>query len=226
VELPAPDVRAAEAFRRSVATALTHRGPRLAADGYALIDVVREPRSGLRPSRRTRRVLTVSAGAVVYVVLLCLLALEGRLHGERAGLLVFPGGPAGWIGGTLLWRMGRRVHALWLLRGRGVGVGVAGTVTGRAGTGKGSLWHHSRLTFTTVEGRRPVTDAVSVVSVRAREPGAAVGARAELVYDPERPSRASRPLTAGFALRTLLVAGLGALLTAAFLAGVLAALPR
>jgi hypothetical protein len=28
VELPAPDVRAAEAFRRSVAVALTHRGPR------------------------------------------------------------------------------------------------------------------------------------------------------------------------------------------------------
>ncbi|MGK5638330.1 hypothetical protein ACSNOK_08455 [Streptomyces sp. URMC 126] len=54
---------------------------------------------------------------------------------------------------------------------------------------------------------------------------AAYEGRVELVYDPEDPRRASRPLTVGFAFRTLLLAAVALVPTLVFLSCVRSNLP-
>lgn len=87
----------------------------------------------------------------------------------------------------------------------------------------GHYWVFSRMTFTTIDGRRMV-DIPSVVTVWGLSDGAHKGP-VELSYDPENPARASRPPTIGFAFRTLALATAAAFPTWGFLQILLANLP-
>ncbi|WP_399921394.1 hypothetical protein [Streptomyces kanamyceticus] len=205
VELPGANSRSTEAFLGQLTAALATTAP--AADGHALIQVhTRAPRSYALGSggRRAVRVGLLLAG---YTLLLSLLGWASPLEDGVAAFSLTVAGALGLIGGITLWRMARRARSLWLLRRRGVG--VVGQADGyvRIWSKGAHLWIFSKLNFTTVDGR-PMRDVPSTVSIWDFSNKAITG-RVDLVYDPERPTRASRHLTAAFVLRTLLLTAVG-----------------
>ncbi|MEV6329381.1 DUF3592 domain-containing protein [Streptomyces sp. NPDC051909] len=221
VELPTPNAHAAKAFLGQLTAALAAFEP--AADGHALVQVGAVPRQSPRPGTRGRQAVAIALLLVLYAVPLVALGRVSPLKAGAAAFSLSAGGVLGLVGGFMLWRMGRRVRSLWLLRRRGIG--VVGKVTGEVQhfDKGGPLWIISKLAFTTVDGQR-MRDVRSVVSVwfLAAE---TVGSQVELRYDPEHPDRAGRPLTVGFAFRTLLVAAVALVPGAAFALCVLVNLP-
>jgi len=222
VELRAPNAQAAQAFHGQVSAAMART--RRAADGLALVRVDRGAGRSFRLSPGARRAAVISAGVTVYAVLLAVLGVAGPLGAGLAVASLAPGGVAGLAGGGILWRVGRRVRSLWLLRRRGIG--VVGKVTGhvKIWSKGGHLWVFSTMTFTTVKKRR-MPDVPSVVTIWGFKEGALSGQPVELIYDPEHPTRASRPPTVGFAVRTLVLALPGVLLVAGWAICVLINLP-
>ncbi|MCG0067718.1 hypothetical protein L0F81_31370 [Streptomyces tricolor] len=221
VELRAPNARSAQAFLAQLTAALAATEP--VADGHALVRVERRqpPRRELGP--RARAVVRIARVVPVYGLVLFLLGLVSPLDAGTAAATLVAGGVLGLAGGVPLWRAARRVRSLWLLRRRGVG--VVGEVTGyvRIWDKGGHLWVFSRMSFTTLDGQR-MRDVPSVVTVWGFADRAYAGP-VDLVYDPEHPARASRPLTVGFAFRTLLLAAVAALPAAGSVACVLPNLP-
>lgn len=207
VELPSPNPRAAEAFLGQLAAALAATEP--AADGHGLVRV--ETRAGLlgRTTRHRNRIETIVLRLGLYVPALFVLGWLSPQDREGAVISLTVAGVCGAVGGFVLLRVARRVRSLWLLRGRGIG--VVGQVTGfvRIWDKGAHLWQFSKVTYTTMDGQR-MTDVVSVVTAWGFSKTTFPGAAVELNYDPERPTRASRPLTVGFAFRTLLLATAGA----------------
>ncbi|MER5752599.1 hypothetical protein [Streptomyces sp. NPDC002088] len=221
VELQAPNARAAAAFLEKVTAALARTEP--AADGHALVRVETRPQRQLQLGPRARAVVRIAYVLPPYALLLFLLGLFSPLdRGTASGTLIV-GGVMGLVGGIPLWRMFRRVRSLWLLRKRGIG--VVGKVTGyvRIWDKGGHLWVFSRMTFTTIDGQR-MRDIPSVVTVWGLSDQAYSG-QVELSYDPEHPTRASRPLTVGFAFRTLLLASAATIPATGFVLCVLGNLP-
>lgn len=221
VELQAPNARAAAAFLAQLTAALATTEP--AADGHALVRVETQPQRQLQLGPRAQQAVRIAYVLPPYALLLFLLGLFSPLdRGTAAGTLTV-GGVMGLVGGIPLWRVARRVLSLWLLRKRGVG--VVGKVTGYVHIwDKGAhLWIFSRMTFTTLDGQR-MRDIPSVVTVWGLSDQAYSG-QVELSYDPEHPTRASRPLTVGFAFRTLLLASVAAIPATAFVICVLENLP-
>ncbi len=205
VDLRAPNSHAAKAFLGQLTTALAAAGPR-AADGHALVRMTTQTRRPLTLGAGGLRAVKISTPLLLYALLLFVLGLASPR--EEAGITLTTlgvGGVLGLVGGILLWRVGRRVRSLWLLRKRGVG--VVGEVTGyvRIWTRGGHLWKFSRMDFTTVDGHR-MRDVPSVVTTWGLSDNAWGGAQVELNYDPANPLRASRHLTIGFVFRTLLLA--------------------
>lgn len=209
VDLRGPNRSAAEAFFGQLSSAVD-RTPS-AADGHALVrHQVREAgRAPLSPAWRER--LTVAGLILLHHTALFVCGLIAVRDPWLVLFTVVTTGTLGLAGGLVLWRVGRRLRSLWLLRRRGIG--VVGEAVGhvRIWSKGGHLWEFSRMDFVTVDGRRMrgVPSVVTVWSFSDASRG-----RVELSYDPERPERASRPLTAGFLLRTLILAAPGvALLT-------------
>ncbi|MEU7281077.1 hypothetical protein AB0A69_20165 [Streptomyces sp. NPDC045431] len=99
---------------------------------------------------RTLGALHLSAASVLYVLLLFLLGVVSPQDRLGAALTLTVGGLLGPIGAIPLWRVGRRVRSLWLLRRRGIG--VVGEVTGtvRIWSKGPHLWVFSKMTFRTV----------------------------------------------------------------------------
>ncbi|MCE0445334.1 hypothetical protein LT493_10700 [Streptomyces tricolor] len=198
MELRAPSARSAQAFLAQLTAALAATEP--VADGHALVRVERRqpPRRELGP--RARAVVRIARVVPVYGLVLFLLGLVSPWTPSTAAATLVAGGVLGLAGGVPLWRAARQVRSLWLLRRRGVG--VVGEVTGyvRIWDKGGHLWVFSRMSFTTVDGQR-MRDVPSVVTVWGFADRAYAGP-VDLVYDPEHPARASRPLTVGFAFRT------------------------
>ncbi|KAF3463567.1 hypothetical protein [Streptomyces sp. Tu 3180] len=205
LELPTANARAAEAFLGQLTAALTATEP--AADGHALIQVRTQPPPSYAPGPRGRRAVRAGSLLAGYTLLLSLLGWMSPLEDGLAAFSLSVAGVLGLIGGAALWRTARRVRSLWLLRRRGVG--VVGEADGhvRIRSEGAHLWIFSKLTFTTVDGRM-MRGVPPVVSVRDFS-GAVITGRADLVYDPEHPARASRPLTFAFVLRTVLLTALG-----------------
>ncbi|MFE3071895.1 hypothetical protein [Streptomyces sp. NPDC059247] len=223
VELRAPNATAAGAFhgllRAGIATA------RRAPDGAALVRRERRVPQDLPDGGASQRVALVVAGLVPYAMAFVLL---GMASPETDTALVWVSlsfsAVAGLVGGNVLWRVGRRARSLWLLRGRGIG--VTGRVTGHVRIwSKGlHLWMFSRMAFRTVGGQE-MTEVPSVVTVWGLGDASLPGRGVDLVYDPEHPSRASRPLTFGFAVRTLVLASMGGLVLSGAAYGVMFHLP-
>lgn len=221
VELRAPNASAAAAFLEKMTAALARTRP--AADGHALVRVETRPRRRLELGPRGQAVVRIARVVPPYALLLVLLGLLSPLDGGTAAASLIVGGVAGLIGGVPLWRVVRRVRSLWLLRRRGIG--VVGEVTGYVHIwDKGAhVWVFSRMTFTTLDGQL-MRDIPSVVTVWGFSDQAYSG-QVELSYDPEHPTRASRPPTVGFALRTLLLASAATLPATVFVLSVLENLP-
>jgi hypothetical protein len=221
VDLPAPNERAARDFLDQLAAALARTEP--AADGHALVRVETETRRQIQLGPRAQALVRMSYAVPPLVVFLLLIGLFSPLEAELAVQTLIVAGFLGLVGGIPLWRVVRRVRSLTLLRRRGIG--VVGQVTGYVHIWDkgGHLWVFSRMTFTTVDGRR-MEDIPSVVTVWGFSDGAYRGP-VELSYDPEQPTRASRPPTAGFALRTLLLGVAAAVPVTGFVLLVLANLP-
>jgi hypothetical protein len=222
IDLPAPNPRAATAFLDHLAAALATTEP--APDGHALVRV--ETTQASRRIQLGPRAQAAVRMAYAVPPLALFLLLVGLFSPQEAGMAaqtLIVGGVLGLVGGIPLWRAFRRVRSLSLLRRRGIG--VVGRVTGYVHIWDkgGHLWVFSRMTFTTVDGQR-MEDIPSVVTVWGAS-GQAYKGQVELSYDPENPARASRPLTAGFALRTLLLAAVAAVPTTGFVLCVLANLP-
>ncbi|MEE1751955.1 hypothetical protein [Streptomyces sp. SP18CS02] len=205
LDLPAANARAAEAFLGQLTAALATTVP--AASGHALIRTHTQPPSSYALGPGGRRALRVGFYTAGYALLLSLLGWVSPLEGTLAAVSLSVAGLLGLVAGAAVWRIARRVRSLWLLRRRGVG--VVGKANGfvRIWDKGAHLWIFSKLTFTTVEGRE-MRDVPSVVSVWGLS-GEAVTGRVDLVYDPEDPARASRPLTVAFALRTALLTAVG-----------------
>ncbi|MGW3498624.1 hypothetical protein [Streptomyces sp. NPDC001020] len=222
VELRAPNAHAAEAFLAQLTAALAATEP--AADGHALVQVERKTKQSPWQGALGRRAKAIVFLLAPYVLLLLLLGWVSPLDGAEAGVSLGVGGALGLAGGFTLWRVGRRAHSLWLLRKRGIG--VVGKVTGYVKIwDKGvHYWQFSKMKFTTVDGQH-MWDVPSVVTTWAFSKHADTGQSVELNYDPERPNRASRPLTIGFVLRTLLLAAVGAVPATGFATCILANLP-
>ncbi|MFJ9429415.1 hypothetical protein ACIRQY_07090 [Streptomyces sp. NPDC101490] len=223
VELRAPNATAAGAFhdllRAGISTA------RRAPDGAALVRMERRaPRP--RPDGGTfQRAALVVAGLVPYAMVFVLLGLASpETNAALIAVSLSFSAVAGLVGGNVLWRVGRRARSLWLLRGRGIG--VTGRVTGyvRIWSKGPHLWVFSRMAFRTVGGQE-LTEVPSVVTVWGLSNASLRGRAVDLVYDPEHPSRASRPLTFGFVLRTLVLASAGGLALSGAVFGVLFHLP-
>ncbi|MEV7524349.1 hypothetical protein [Streptomyces sp. NPDC091371] len=211
LELQTPNAHAAKAFLGQLTAVLAAIEP--AADGHALVQVEMETRQSSQLGARGRQAVAIALLLVLYAVPLVALGQLSPRKGGTAAFSLGVGGVLGLVGGFMLWRMGRRVRSLWLLRKRGIG--VVGTVTGGVQhlDKGGPLWIISKLAFTTVDGQK-MRDVQSVVSIWFFS-CQAVGSQVELSYDPERPERASRPLTVGFAFRTLLVAAVALIPVAA-----------
>ncbi|MFF2504157.1 DUF3592 domain-containing protein [Streptomyces sp. NPDC058067] len=222
VELGATNARAAQAFHEQVSAAMAR--VRRAEDGRALVRMERESPGSFTLSPVGRRVAMVSCGIAVYALLLAALGAVGPLERGDAVASLILGGVAGLVGAGVLWRVGRRVRSLWLLRRRGIG--VVGQVTGfvKIWAKGGHLWEFSRMRFRTVD-KQYMQDVPSVVTIWAFKQGASSGRAVDLIYDPKKPSRASRPLTVGFAFRTLVFAVPGVLLVAYFSVSVWLNLP-
>ncbi|MFD4833401.1 hypothetical protein ACFWPV_26630 [Streptomyces uncialis] len=204
VDLRGPNRSAAEAFFGQLSSAVD-RTPS-AADGHALVrhQVRAAGRAPLSPA--WRKGLTAAGLILLHHTAL---TVFGLIAVRDPGLVLFTvvtTGTLGLAGGLVLWRVGRRFRALWLLRRRGIG--VVGEAVGhvRIWSKGGHWWEFSRMDFVTVDGRRMkgVPSVVTVWSFSDASRG-----RVELSYDPENPERASRPLTAGFCLRTLILAAPG-----------------
>ncbi|GAA2832588.1 hypothetical protein GCM10010441_66500 [Kitasatospora paracochleata] len=208
-ELAAANERAARAFLERLTAALA--GVRPAEDGHALVRVERE--QALPPAEANplvQRAVVIGFLLLAYGTLLYLLAKVSPLDPATAQNDMVSGGPLALGGGIVLWRVGRRLRSMWLLRRRGIG--VVGEVTGyvKIWTKGGHLWEFSKMSFTTIDGRR-MKDVHSVVTVWGLSDAAVTGRPVELSYDPERPTRASRALTPGFVVRTLVLAAAGAI---------------
>ncbi|MGX2993809.1 hypothetical protein JNUCC64_05845 [Streptomyces sp. JNUCC 64] len=198
-ELRGPNHRATEAFLGQLRAAVIAHPT--VPDGHALVERREaDPRGG--PSPRTRRRLVIGSLVVAYytaLVVTGVLTLGAMYAGVALFLALLPGSAA-LAGAVGLWRTGRRLRSLLLLRRRGIG--VVGRAFGRARLTRGPVvWEFSLLTFTTLDGRR-MTGVPSVVSARVPVPAPDT---VVLSYDPERPTRASRPPTPGFLVRTLLI---------------------
>ncbi|GAA2223845.1 hypothetical protein GCM10010232_05600 [Streptomyces amakusaensis] len=211
ITLRGPNRSAVEAFfgRLGPAVARTPSAP----DGHALIDHhVRRQAARARPGPARRKGLTVTGLLLLHHLLLTVIGLLALGDLGPAVLAVIALGTPGLGGTVILWRAGRRFRSLWLLRRRGIG--VVGKCTGHVFMSKDPhLWVFSTMDFTTADGRR-MTHVPSVVSIR-RLSNNPLG-QVELSYDPEHPSRASRPLTAGFIVRTLILAVPGASLLSGY----------
>ncbi len=222
VVLRAPNARAAEAFLARLTAALATVEP--VPDGHALVRVETRAPARRLPAlgRRGRAALRIALAVPPYALALFVLGLASPRGSDAVPSLIV-GGVLGLVGGVPLVRVVRRVCSLWLLRRRGIG--VVGRVTGHVHIWDkgGHLWLFSLMDFTTVDGER-MRGVTSVVTIWAFSPGADSG-QAELVYDPENPTRASRPLTAGFVLRTLLLTAVAAVPTLGFLDSVRYNLP-
>jgi hypothetical protein len=153
-----------------------------------------------------------------------------RPEDANVGIALFHGmffsmfiGPIGLVGGAFLWQAGQRLHSLFVLRTRGIS--VVGTVSGYVRIWKkGSHhWKFSKLSFTTFDGQEMwnVPSVVSIWDFGRGRAQARVGAPVDVTYDPLDPTRASRPVSAGFLVRTLLVAAVGLVVMAFFVAAVL-----
>lgn len=205
LELPAANGHAAAAFLAQLTAALATTTP--AANGHALIRVQTQPPPSYALGPRGRRAVRVGLLLVGYTLLLFLLGWSSPLEDGLAAVSLSAAGVLGLIGGIAVWRMARRMRSLWLLRRRGVG--VVGEANGyvRIWDKGAHLWVFSKLNFTTVDGQlmRGVPSVASVWDFSGR----AITGPVELMYDPERPTRASRPLTVTFALRTLLLTAAG-----------------
>ncbi|MER6915038.1 hypothetical protein ABT354_25465 [Streptomyces sp. NPDC000594] len=211
ITLRGPNRSAVEAFFGPLGSAVA-RTPS-APDGHALIHHHVRPRTARTPMGPAwRRGLTITGLILLHHLLLTAI---GLLTLDNPGLAVFAVilfGTPGLLGGLVLWRAGRRFRSLWLLRTRGIS--VVGTCTGHVFMSKDPhRWVFSTMDFTTVDGRR-MTHVPSVVSIRrlSNNPLGPV----DLSYDPEHPSRASRPLTTGFVIRTLILAAPGAALSSGY----------
>ncbi|MBH1935759.1 hypothetical protein I5Q34_16020 [Streptomyces sp. AV19] len=174
-------------------------------------------------SPRAQEAMRIARALRWYAPALALLALVSPRE-DGVGFLLGVGGALGLAGGVPLVWVARRVRALWLLRERGIG--VVGRVTGHVHIWDkgGHLWEFSTMSFTTLDGRR-VRDVPSVVTIWCLSRGRSPGAEVALSYDPECPTRASRPLTVGFVLRTLLLAAVASVPAYGFLVCVGMSLP-
>ncbi|MFJ2739223.1 hypothetical protein ACIO3O_06100 [Streptomyces sp. NPDC087440] len=206
VLLPAASPVASEAFADRLHRAIRAAGP---ADGPVRVrrEIAAPCSWGPRNLGRRARLLVQYAGLALLLAPLFLLAgllappVDGlfyRLAATELAMLT---------GSIVLWRVGQRVRSLWLLRLRGIG--VVGEVIGYVHIWDrgGHLWEFSKLAYTTLDGQyhRGVPSVVTVWGLSDK-----VSGKVDLLYDPQRPTRASRPLTVGFAFRTLLLAAVGA----------------
>ncbi|MFF0428125.1 hypothetical protein ACFYUJ_27450 [Streptomyces sp. NPDC004520] len=118
VELPTPNTHAAKAFFGQLTAALAAVEP--AADGHALVQVETVPRQSPQPGARGRQVVAIALLLVLYTLLLVALGQVSPRKAGTAALSLSVGGVLGLAAGFTLWRMGRRIRSLWLLRRRGI----------------------------------------------------------------------------------------------------------
>ncbi|WP_030547723.1 DUF3592 domain-containing protein [Streptomyces exfoliatus] len=221
VALSGPNARAAGAFAGHVRTALGRVTP--AADGHALVTVVRPEPAGAGGGLggTARRAVRVGAALAGYATLLAVIGVTGPRSTVTAAVSLSFGGLLGILGGVPLWRVGRRFHAMAVLRRRGIG--VVARIDGRVKIwSKGaSLWEFPCLSYTTVDGEK-YARVPSRVSMWA---WGEVRPTVEILYDPEFPRRAGVPPTVGFALRSVVLGLLGLVPMFLFVLAVLANTP-
>ncbi|WP_225805348.1 DUF3592 domain-containing protein [Streptomyces sp. NK15101] len=217
VTLSGPNARAAGAFAEHLRTALERVEP--VEDGHALVTVVRPASAaggGLGESGQRRVLLGLLL--LVYALGLWALGATGPLSAGVAAASLVVGGALGILGGVTLWRVGRRFHAMAVLRSRGIG--VIARISGHVKIwDKGaSLWLFPYLTYTTV-------DRDSYERVPSRVSAWAWGesrTSVEILYDPEHPRRAGLPPTFGFVVRSIVLGLVGLAPTSFFVLVLLA----
>ncbi|MFD3333302.1 hypothetical protein ACFWV1_11750 [Streptomyces sp. NPDC058700] len=218
VALTGPNARAAGAFAGHLRTALGSVTP--AADGHRLVSVVRPAPAGRGGGlgESARRAVRTGSLLGAYALALAVVGAVGPRSAVTAVVSLVVGGVLGLFGGVILWRVGRRFHALLVLRRRGIG--VVARIDGHVQIwSKGlSLWEFPYFSYTTVDGGKH-TRVPSRVSLWA---WGEVRRTAEVLYDPEHPRRAAPPPTGGFLVRSAALGLAGLVPTSLFVLALLA----